>query len=51
MRSGASIGDVYAAKIIAGRPYKGKQQLLKKNIIPEGTYSKIEKLVIAKKSK
>lgn len=45
------IGEAYAAKIIAGRPYKGKQQLLKKKVLPEATYSQIEKLVIAKKPK
>lgn len=31
------IGDAYAAKIIAARPYKGKDDLTAKNIIPSGT--------------
>jgi len=44
------IGDAYAAKIIAGRPYQGRNQLLQRKIIPAATYDQIKGKIIAKQS-
>ena len=42
------IGDAYAAKIIKGRPYKSKDELWRKKIVPKGNYDKLKEHIIAK---
>jgi competence protein ComEA len=42
------IGKAYSAAIIKGRPYKGKDDLVNKNVVPQKTYDGIKDKIIAK---
>ena len=45
------IGDAYAAKIVAGRPYANKTQLKSRKILPVPVYEKTKDLIIATQPK
>ncbi|MEP6959631.1 MAG: helix-hairpin-helix domain-containing protein [Nitrospirota bacterium] len=42
------IGDAYSQEIIKGRPYKRKDELVQKKIVPQATYDTIKDQIVAK---
>ena len=47
----AGIGDARAEAIIKGRPYRGKDELAQKNIVPDGVYAGIKDRIIARQAR
>jgi len=43
------MGRAYAQRVIAGRPYSAKNQLLSRGILPEPAYEKIAGLIVARR--
>ena len=44
------IGDAYAKKVVDGRPYKRKDELKTKKVVPDATYDKIKDHIVAKQA-
>jgi competence protein ComEA len=50
LRTLTGIGEAYSKKIVDGRPYARKDELVTKKIIPEATYDKIKDQIIARQA-
>jgi len=48
LKSLPGIGEAYSKKIVDGRPYANKSQLVSRKILPQATYDKIKDQIIAK---
>ncbi len=48
LRSIPGIGDAYAAKIVKGRPYRAKNEMVDRKILPQGVYLKVKDRIIAR---
>lgn len=40
-------GPAYTRRVIAGRPYTAKNQLVTRGVIPQGAYERISDLIVA----
>jgi DNA uptake protein ComE-like DNA-binding protein len=47
LRTLPGIGDTYAKRIVAGRPYSSKHQLVTKGILPRNVYDKVHNMIVA----
>ncbi len=43
------MGPVYARRVIEGRPYTGKNQLVTQGILPQETYGRIKDAIVARR--
>src|SRR4051812_43418135 len=48
LRAPPGMGDAYAKKIVDNRPYRAKDELVKKKVLPQATYNKVRERIIAK---
>jgi competence protein ComEA len=51
LRALPGMGDAYVHRVIEGRPYTAKNQLVTRGVLPQAAYDKIAPLIIAKRSK
>jgi competence protein ComEA len=47
LRTLPGIGDTYARRIVAGRPYTSKNELVTKGILPRNVYDKVQHMLVA----
>jgi competence protein ComEA len=48
LQSIPGIGEAYSKKIVENRPYKRKDELVQKKVVPQATYDKIKDHIVAK---
>jgi len=48
LKSLPGMGDAYVRRIVEGRPYTAKNQLVTRGILPQAAYDRISSTIIAK---
>jgi len=51
LRALPGMGDAYVKRIVEGRPYTAKNQLIRRGILPEAAYDQIKDQIIAHRPK
>jgi competence protein ComEA len=49
LKSLPGVGDAYVRRIIAGRPYTAKNQLVTRGVLPQAAYDQLASQIIAKR--